>query len=181
MCCSMGSFSTTYLGLPLGASYKSVGAWSGIVEKFERRLASWQQQYLSLRGRVTLINSVLDSVPTYFMSLFLVPAKVQNHLDKTRRDFLWEANSKDHKFHLVKWAKVTMPKQFGGFGIKDLALHNKCILMKWHWRYNQETTGLWKEVIQPKFGSTCHWCSNEVTTPYGTGVRKAIRKLWEVF
>jgi len=36
MCCSIGSFPTTYLGLPLGASYKSVGAWSGIVEKFER-------------------------------------------------------------------------------------------------------------------------------------------------
>jgi len=70
------------------------------------------------RGRVTLINSVLDSIPTYFMSLFPMPAKVQNHLDKIRRDFLWEGNSKDHKFHLAKWAKVTMPKQFGGLGIK---------------------------------------------------------------
>ncbi|WMV19115.1 hypothetical protein MTR67_012500 [Solanum verrucosum] len=110
-----------------------------------------------------------------------MPAKVQNHLDKIRRDFLWEGNSKDHKFHLAKWAKITMPKQFGGLGIKDLALHNKCMLMKWHWRYNQETIGLWKEVIQEKFGSTRHWCSNEVTIPYGTGVWKAIRKLWEVF
>ncbi|XP_049368433.1 uncharacterized protein LOC125833335 [Solanum verrucosum] len=103
-CCSIRSFSTAYLGLPLGASYKSVGAWSGIVSKFERRLTSWQQQYLSIGGRV------------------------QKHLDKIRRDFLWEGNSKDHKFHPVKWAKVTRPKQFGGLGIKDLALHNKCIL-----------------------------------------------------
>lgn len=40
MCCSIGSFPTNYLGLLLGASYKLVGAWSVIVEKLERRLAS---------------------------------------------------------------------------------------------------------------------------------------------
>ena len=110
------------------------------MEKFERWLASWQQQYLSLGGRLTLINSVLDNIPTYFMSLLLMPAQVKHRLDKIRRDFLWEGNNKDHEIHLVEWAKVTMPKQYGGLGIKDLALHNKCMLLKWHWRYNQEAT-----------------------------------------
>ena len=103
-----------------------------IVEKFERKLASSQQQYLSLGRRLTLINSVLDNIPTYFMSLLLMPAQVKQQLDKIRRDSLWEGNNMDHKIHLVKWAKVTLPKQCGGLGIKDLALHNKCMLLKWH-------------------------------------------------
>ncbi|WMV31905.1 hypothetical protein MTR67_025290 [Solanum verrucosum] len=164
MCCPTGSFPTAYLGMPLGAMNRSSQVWNVIVEKFERRLASWQQQYLSLGGRLTLINSVLDSIPTYFMSLLLMPAKVKQRLDKIRRDFLWEGNNKDHKIHLVKWAKVTLPKQYGGLGIKDLALHNKCLLLKWHWRYNQEAAGLWKEVIQAKYGSDSHWCSNKIAS-----------------
>jgi len=37
--CRVGSLPMTYLGLPLGASYKSVSTWKGVVEKMERRLA----------------------------------------------------------------------------------------------------------------------------------------------
>lgn len=133
-------------------------------------MASWQQQYLSLGGRVTLINSVLDSIPTYFMSLFRIPTEVQEQLNKLRRSFLWEGNSDSHKFHLVKWAKVTLLKHLGGLGLKDLAIHNKCMLMKWHWRFNQNNTGLWKEIILAKYGGTSHWCSNPVLAPYVFGM-----------
>lgn len=68
--CSIGTFPTTYLGLSVGAKFKSEAVWSGVIEKFEKKLASWQLQYLSMGGRLTLINSVLDSIPTYYMSLF---------------------------------------------------------------------------------------------------------------
>lgn len=34
-CCSIGYFRTTYLGLPLIATYKSVGVWSGIVKSLK--------------------------------------------------------------------------------------------------------------------------------------------------
>ncbi|XP_009789469.1 uncharacterized protein [Nicotiana sylvestris] len=125
MSCDIGSFPTTYLGLPLGAKHKSV-----------------KMQYLSMGGRVTLINSVLDSIPTYIMSLFPMPSKVQKQLDKLRRSFLWEGNSEGHKFHLVKWATVTQPRSLGDLGIRDLSKHNKSLLMKWHWRYGQEGTSL---------------------------------------
>ncbi|XP_070039541.1 uncharacterized protein [Nicotiana tomentosiformis] len=63
MSCDIGSFPTTYLGLPLGAKHKSVEAWNAVIEKVEKRLATWQMQYLSMGGRVTLINSVLDNIP----------------------------------------------------------------------------------------------------------------------
>lgn len=45
-------------------------------------------QYLSLGGRVILINTVLDSLPTYVMSLFPTPSKVVKKLDRLRRNFL---------------------------------------------------------------------------------------------
>lgn len=43
----------------------------------ERRLATWKIQYLSLGGRVVLVNSVLDALPTYVMSLFPLLATVR--------------------------------------------------------------------------------------------------------
>nr|XP_016481281.1 PREDICTED: uncharacterized protein LOC107802323 [Nicotiana tabacum] len=132
--CNIGSFPTSYLGLPLGASRRSTEIWNAVIEKFEKR-----------------------------------------------RSFLWEGNSSSYKFHLVKWAKVTLPKTLGGLGVKDLALHNKSMLMKWHWRYNQEDAGLWKEIVQAKYGATSHWCTNAIRTPYGSGLWKGIRRLWDDF
>ncbi|KAG5582727.1 hypothetical protein H5410_053354 [Solanum commersonii] len=77
MGCTIGSLPTTYLGLSLGAKFKNCEIWNGIIERFEKRLASWQMQYLPTGGKLTLINSVLDSMPTYFMFLFPISKKVE--------------------------------------------------------------------------------------------------------
>lgn len=155
--------------------------WSGIIEKFEKRLASWQLQYLSMGGRLTLIKSVLDSIPTYYMSLFPIPKKVLKQLDKIRRDFLWEGNINTHMFHLTKWDKVTQPKHQGGLGIRDLEVHNKCLLMKWLWRYCTGESTLWKEVIIAKHGKIDNWSTKISNAPYGVGHWKYIRKLGNEF
>lgn len=44
---------------------------------FEKSLTSWKSQYLSLGGILVLINSVLDAICTYMMSLFPAPTSVQ--------------------------------------------------------------------------------------------------------
>lgn len=43
-------------------------------------------------GRHTLINAVVDPLPTYVIPLFPLPAKVRKKLDKLRREFLWFGN-----------------------------------------------------------------------------------------
>ncbi|WMV40485.1 hypothetical protein MTR67_033870 [Solanum verrucosum] len=85
----VGELPTTYLGMPLGSKSKSKEIWSGVIEKCERKLANWKCQYLSSGGRLTLVNSVLDALPSYMMSLFPIPAKVTKRLDAIRRNFLW--------------------------------------------------------------------------------------------
>jgi len=77
-----------YLGMPLGPSYKAKSIWDGIMEKMECRLASWKMMYLSKGGRVTLIKSTLSNLPTYYLSLFLIPACVANCIEKLQQDFL---------------------------------------------------------------------------------------------
>jgi hypothetical protein len=41
--CRVAFLPLTYLGLPLGASYKTVSIWNGVIEKMERQLAGWKR------------------------------------------------------------------------------------------------------------------------------------------
>ena len=44
---------------------------------------------LSFGGRVTLLKAVLGNLPTFFMSIFVVPNGVIDILEKNRRKFIW--------------------------------------------------------------------------------------------
>ena len=103
--CRESALPLKHLGLPLGASFKDKSIWNPILEKMERRLAGWKKLYLSKGGKVTLIKSTLSSLPTYFLSLFPIPAKVAKRIEKLQRDFLWSGIGDDRKIHLVNWSK----------------------------------------------------------------------------
>ena len=60
---------STYLGLRLGASHKSVAVWDSVEERLRKRLALWKRNYISKGERVTLIKSTLASLPLYQMSM----------------------------------------------------------------------------------------------------------------
>ena len=87
--CRVGSLPSTYLGLPLGAPFKSVIVWDGVEERFRRRLAIWKRQFISKGGRATLIRSMLSNLPIYFTSLMRMPNSVRQKLKQIQRDFLW--------------------------------------------------------------------------------------------
>lgn len=93
----IGTIPTIYLGIPLGAKSKSKKIWNGILERYEKKLARWKTQYISLGGRLVLINIVLDSIHTYMMSLFALPERVKNRLEAMRRNFLCHGNKEKKK------------------------------------------------------------------------------------
>ncbi|GJU27326.1 cysteine-rich receptor-like protein kinase [Tanacetum coccineum] len=63
MGCGVGEFPFMYLGLPIGENMRRVGAWNTVVEKFKNRLADWKTKSMSFGGRLTLVKSVLGSLP----------------------------------------------------------------------------------------------------------------------
>jgi hypothetical protein len=180
--CRVASLPMTYLGLPLGASYKSTSIWNGVIEKMERRLAGWKRMYLSKGARLTLINSMLSNIPTYYLSFFPIPVRVANRLGKIQNDFLWGGIGDGAKFHLVNWNKICTPSHAGGLGAHNFIQFNRALLGKWLWRYGREREVLWRLVIDAKFESLKGgWCSKEVAGSFGVGVWKHIRRGWEKF
>jgi hypothetical protein len=75
-----------YLGLPLGAPYKSTTIKNDIVEKMDRRFVGWKKLYLLKGGRLTLIKSTLSNLLTYYLCfLFLWVWRIG--FEKLQRDF----------------------------------------------------------------------------------------------
>jgi hypothetical protein len=178
--CRIGSLPMTYLGMPLGAPFKSVSIWNGVIEKVERRLASWKKLYLSKGGRVTLIHSTLSSIPTDYLSLFPIPVSVAKKLKRLQREFLWSGLGDETKLHLVNWHRVCTPIKAGGLGVRNVINFNQALLGKWIWRFSQEHNALWRSVIEVKYGSVRGgWCSLPVTRPYDVNVGKFIRRGWD--
>uniref|UniRef100_A0A2N9GX79 Reverse transcriptase domain-containing protein n=1 Tax=Fagus sylvatica TaxID=28930 RepID=A0A2N9GX79_FAGSY len=171
-----------YLGLPLGARYKSKEIWNPILEKMERRLAEWKRLYLSKGGRLTLIKSTLSSLPTYFLSLFPIPSSVAKRIKKIQRDFLWGGIGEEFKYHLVNWRTVCTPIPMGGLGIRQTIPFNQALMGKWLWRFATENNAFWRQVIASKYGvEKGDWYTKEEREGHGVCLWKHIRLGWQQF
>ncbi|XP_028114698.1 uncharacterized protein LOC114312635 [Camellia sinensis] len=115
--CQNQKLSFMYMGLPLGASPKKRSTWLPVINKFKSKLASWKKKLLSFGGRLTLIKTVLSSLPVYYLTIFKVPVGVAKQLDKIQAKFLWGGSEIKKKLHMVKWEKVTMKKSLAGLGM----------------------------------------------------------------
>ena len=147
--CVFSSPPLTYLGFPLGVQYNKHSAWKPVIRKIENRLASWKAKLLSRAGRLTLIKSVLGSLPVYFMSMFRMPKSVATKIVKIQRRFFWGGKERESKCcPTVKWEDIELPKELGGLGVGNIMYKNLTLLFKWWWRYSETDDALWKKIIQ---------------------------------
>ncbi|GJX92153.1 RNA-directed DNA polymerase, eukaryota [Tanacetum coccineum] len=85
--CDIGETPFKYLGVMVGTSMLKIKACDMIVDKISARLSKWKVKTLSIGGHLTLIMSVLGSLPTYYFSLFKVPSGVLKNLESLRSNF----------------------------------------------------------------------------------------------
>ena len=129
--CKALDWTILYLGLPLGGNPTTCGFWDPVIERISRRLDGWQKACLSLGGRITLLHSCLSHIPSYFLSLFKIPASVAAKIERMQRDFLWSRVGEGKRDHLVSWDAVCKPSVKEGLRIGKIPLRNRALLGKW--------------------------------------------------
>ncbi|RVW50733.1 putative ribonuclease H protein [Vitis vinifera] len=180
--CKASGWPILYLGLPLGGNPKACGFWDPVVERISSRLDGWQKAYLSFGGRITLIQSCLTHLPSYFLSLFKMPATVAAKIERLQRDFLWSGVGEGKRDHLVRWDIVCRPKTIGGLGLGNISWRNLALLGKWLWRYPREGSTLWHQVILSIYGSHSNgWDANTVVRWSHRCPWKAIAQVFQEF
>nr|KAJ0187871.1 hypothetical protein LSAT_V11C900480670 [Lactuca sativa] len=68
--------------------------------------SSWKVNTLSIGGCLTLLKSVLGSLPLYYFSIFKAHISVIESLEKICRIFLWGGTDKKRKILWVAWPKL---------------------------------------------------------------------------
>ena len=115
--CMVGSYPFTYLGLPMGLTKPQVKDYAPLICRIERRLSA-SSQFLSYAGMLQLVNSVISSLPTYYMCSLKLPITVINIIDKHIKNFLWRGKDVTKKgYNLAAWDLVQRPKSKGGLGV----------------------------------------------------------------
>jgi len=66
--CSEEVISFIYFGLPVGANVKKMSTWEPMLTQLRNRLNLCSNKYVSLGGRIVLLNSVLNSIPIFYLS-----------------------------------------------------------------------------------------------------------------
>ena len=86
------------------------------------------------------------------MSIFKLPGRVVDLLEKMMRGFLWDTKETGKGRSLVAWELVTRSKDTRGLGLGNLKKRNVALLEKWLWRFPQEQQSLWARIMKSKYG-----------------------------
>jgi len=107
-----------YLGLPVPEGRMVKGKFRSVKESFSKRANDWSEKYLSSGAKEILVKSVLQSLPTYAMSVFKFSAGQE--LEQMIRNFRWGDEHERRKIHWLAWDKLTKPKLRGGVSYSNL-------------------------------------------------------------
>ena len=132
-----------YLGVKVGASSSRSCSWEEVLNKISFRLSKWKLKTLSIGGRLTLLKSVLTSMPLYQMSVYKVPMGVLNRMESMRRNFFNGVDDKERKISMIGWKKILASKKNGGLRVSSFFALNRALLFKWIWRFISNDLSLW--------------------------------------
>lgn len=72
-------------------------------------------------------------------------------------------------------------KKGGGMGVRNFRMHNKSLLYKWLWRYNDGKESTWKKLIDVKYVKKDTWRPAIVHNSTKGSIWSNISKLWNEF
>ena len=173
--CSVGRGAMSYLGATLGSSPSNLRFWDPLIRKIKAKIESLDATSISIAGRVIILQSVMDNIPSYWLNLFKIPEGIVKQVELIRRRFLWgyKQDSK-RKIHLLAWHKICLPKSKGGLGIGSMRIRNMVMLSRWWGKaYSQRGRG-WNKLLSNRYGPGWNYDLNLVNVNRCSPIVKGI-------
>ncbi|WVZ83725.1 hypothetical protein U9M48_030845, partial [Paspalum notatum var. saurae] len=146
---------TIHLGHPILLSYKNrTIACSFILNKFRSKLTALKADSLSHAGRLVYINSVLASIPIYYMTNILFPKNFFEKINSFLRNFWWKGSQSEGENKTIcfrTWEDICQPKYLGGLGIKSISTVNKSLVTHAAWMIAAQREPFLSKVLKAKY------------------------------
>lgn len=139
----LGKLLVKYLGVPLISGRLKDDDCQPLIDKITVRIKSWTSKFLSFPGRLQLIDSALNHMINYWLSVFLLRKKIIRAVERLCNSFLWSGVLDSTHGAKVKWSSVCLPKTEEGLDLKDLYIWNIANIARQVWLIFSEAGSLW--------------------------------------
>ncbi|XP_073037131.1 uncharacterized protein [Primulina eburnea] len=150
-----GHLPITYLGVPLFRGNRTCSHFEPLLQSVRRRLEGWEIRTLSPGSRMTLIRSVLLSMPIYLFQVVQPPLAVMEKLERAFNAFLWGSRPLEKKWHWARWSRACLPVEEGGLGFRRLKDLVDSFSLKLWFRFRQGSS-LWAKFLMRKYCLLAH-------------------------
>ncbi|XP_027122082.1 uncharacterized protein [Coffea arabica] len=91
------------------------------------------------------------AMPTYTMSVFKLPRKLCKDISSLMANYWWGEANGNNKLHWLSWKRMSMSRNAGGLGFKDIEAYNKALLDKHIWRILTKPNLLISKVLRARY------------------------------
>ncbi|EOY24339.1 RNA-directed DNA polymerase (Reverse transcriptase), Polynucleotidyl transferase, Ribonuclease H fold-like protein [Theobroma cacao] len=178
------SYSTNlgnYLGVPLFHGRKRITSFKFLEDKVRSKLSGWKAFSLSFAGILTLVKSVLSTIPYYVMQIVSIPLDSCKRMERYCQNFLWGGDADHKRIHLIRCNQICRPKEERSLGVKRLHVMNNAFLMKLLWQLVTRPKSLWVSIIRGKYNFNMDRRSSSIYCHGASHTWNALSKLWNVF
>jgi len=111
------------------------------------------EEPILLRGKGVLIRAVIQALPTYVMSVFLIPQSICDKIEQAICKFWWGGTEDRRKIHWRNKNTIFKPKFNGDQGFKTMRSFNEALLAKQVWRLIKYPTSFLAICLKAKYFS----------------------------
>ncbi|XP_074323203.1 uncharacterized protein LOC141660141 [Apium graveolens] len=91
-----------YLGMPMCVGSKKSEVFGFLTDRVQQRLRGWYNKELSKSGKVTLLSSSAQALPSFWMNMFRITCTICEEIERKMNAFLWGNGRNSKGWKLLK-------------------------------------------------------------------------------